>query len=348
MLDISPDEQIDFRYDYGQERVMTPLPEPRQAAGVTVYHAVTDTNDLRVEIKDEACEDVMSGKPYPATVRVTLNGTAYTGCGESVSARDCSGELRVSGNRLFLPIEINGERTEALLDSGAEMTLVDAEFAERIALPTAGSETARGTGGEQEVSFAEGVDIAAIGFELDKRTVAVLDLSDIALRLVGEALPVVLGRDLFDAGRIYLDIEGGRICRADDTAAPAGERLPLVPHAGIMQMPVQIEGVPASADFDLGNGNEVLIGQAFAGQHGLLAAERIVGTKAGGGIGGEVTRELVRLESLEIAGSAFPDVVAAIDRSETAAEANVGVGILRNFRMTVDFPAKALWLEPLP
>jgi uncharacterized membrane protein len=348
ILDIGPGEQMVFRYDYGQERVVTPVPEPEQtAAGGTVYQASTEVHDLRVEIRDEACEDAMSGRPYPATVRVTLNRATYTGCGEPLPAAACSGELRVAGNRLFIPVEINGERTEALLDSGAEMTLVDAAFAERISLGHSGSEIARGTGGEQEVSFAEGVDIGAIGVELENRTVAVLDLSDIAERLIGEALPVVIGRELFDAGRLYVDIEGGRICTATDTRVPAGERLPLVPHAGIMQIPVSIAGVPAHADFDLGNGNEVLVGQAFAEKNDLLAPERIAGTKPGGGIGGEVTRKLVRLDSLELAGVSFPAVIAAVDDSATAAEANIGVDILRNFRMTIDFPAQAVWLEPV-
>ncbi len=258
-------------------------------------------------------------------------------------ARD-DGGLRVTGDRLFVPATINGVSTEALLDSGAEMTLVDTAFAAQLGLGASGSETARGTGGEQEVNFAEGVDISAAAVLLGDRRVAILDLTGISQRLVGEPVHVILGRELFDAGRFYLDIEGGVFRRADD-AAPAGTRLPLAEHRGIMQLPVDIGGAGAAmADFDLGNGSEVLIGREFAAKHGLLAPERIVGTKPGGGIGGALTRELIRLDSLGVAGVSFPDVIAAIDSTDTASDANLGVAILRSFRMTIDFPEKSVWL----
>ena len=81
LLEIRPDREIDFSYDYGEKRVSTPVPVPEMSGRQTVYHAVTEANDLRVEIVEEACADVMSGQPYPATVRVTLNGDVYEGCG---------------------------------------------------------------------------------------------------------------------------------------------------------------------------------------------------------------------------------------------------------------------------
>lgn len=261
-------------------------------------------------------------------------------------ASACPGQLRVAGDRLFVPIEINGEQTEALLDSGAEMSLVDTAYAQRISLVTAGSETARGTGGSQEVTFAEGTDINAAGVTLTNRIVAVLDLSDISERLVGEPVHVILGRELFDSGRFQLDIESGRFCLADEPET-GSIRLPLAEHQGIMQLPVAIEGNEhVLADFDLGNGSDVLIGRTFAHEHGLLEPHRIVGTKSGGGIGGELIRELVELESLVIAGVELGQVTAAIDSTDTAADANIGVAILRNFRMTIDFPGKAIWLQP--
>lgn len=43
-----------------------------------------------------------------------------------------AGSLRVTGDRLFIPIEINSVHAEALLDSAAEMTLIDASFAKRL------------------------------------------------------------------------------------------------------------------------------------------------------------------------------------------------------------------------
>ncbi|MGD2128190.1 MAG: pepsin/retropepsin-like aspartic protease family protein [Lysobacterales bacterium] len=260
-----------------------------------------------------------------------------------------SHSLSVRGDRLFIPVSVNGHETrDALLDSGAELSLVDQAFAHEAELVTMGSETARGTGGgEEEVSFAHGVNVEAAGLLLENLTVAVMDLSGIAERLVGSPVAMILGRELFDSARLAIDIEGGTLAVVDRDSEPSGVRLPTETHMGIQTIPVTVEGLPAvQADFDLGNGSEVLVGAAFAERAGLLAPERIVGQKTGGGIGGEVVRDRVVLKELQLAGIRFVDVPAVIDRNDNAADLNVGVRILRHFRITTDFEQNAVWLEP--
>ena len=257
-----------------------------------------------------------------------------------------AGGVRVTGDRLFVPVIINGVATEALLDSGAEMTLLDAGFARRLGLELAGSEVARGTGGEEEVRFATGLDIRTTDTVLEDSAVAVLDLSDISTRLVGEPLTAVMGRELFDSGRFLLDIQGGTFERLDAGSQPEGIHLPLGDQAGIKQIPVLIENVQASADFDLGNGSNMLVGRDFAAANGWLSPERRAGKAAGGGLGGALTRDLVRLRSVTVAGVRFADVTAAVDPTDTASEANVGVSLLRNFVLVIDFPGGVVWLAP--
>ena len=255
--------------------------------------------------------------------------------------------LIVRGDRLFVAARINGvETTDALLDSGAEMSFLDKSFAEQVGLVTAGSETARGTGGEEEVTFAEGVTIEAAGLTLENQTVAVLDLSDISSRVVGYPVSIVVGREIFDAARLKIDIEASSIEVIARDADPVGVMLPMETHKGLQTIPASVEGgEPVQADFDLGNGNDVLIGADYAERVGLSAPERIVGQKAGGGIGGEVMRDMIVLRELEIAGVTFHDVPAAIDRTDTAADLNVGVRILRKFVITTDFSQSAVWLQ---
>jgi predicted aspartyl protease len=257
-------------------------------------------------------------------------------------------DLRVSGNRLFIAAEINGQPIEALLDSGAEMTLLDAAAASRLGLGTAGSADVRGSGAAtEEVTFAEGLQTRAAGITLENQMAAVLDLTDISARVVGEPVAAILGREIFDAARLYLDIETGTFRTTGDTALDGAVRLPLTDAMGIKQVPVRIEGQPESlADFDLGNGSRVLISEAFARRAGLLEPARITGTESGGGIGGAVTRQLVTLETLEIAGQTLRNVEAAIDPSPDAPDANVGVSVLRRFDMLIDFPGGAVWLRP--
>ncbi|NWG71250.1 MAG: retropepsin-like domain-containing protein [Parvularculaceae bacterium] len=284
-------------------------------------------------------EDGMTIRRIAFAVLVLL----LAGCGQTLAPAQ---SLIVRGDRLFISISINGVETEALLDSAAEATFVDAAFISKLGLEPKGAETAKGTGGEQEVSFVEGVNIEALGVKLNDLTVATFDLADLSRRVIGQPTNVILGRELFDATRLEIDIEGGGINAVSRHSDPEGVRLPLKARRGVETIPVSIEGASEiDADFDLGNGSEILIGAGYAERTGLNAPERIIGEKRGGGVGGEVARKLVRLGDVEIAGVHFTDVVAAIDETAAASDANVGVSLLRRFKMTIDFAEGAVWLS---
>lgn len=253
--------------------------------------------------------------------------------------------LGFHGNRLFVQVTINGVNAEALLDSAAEMTFVDPKLAARLKVMPEGSATAKGSGGPTQVQFAKGINIEAAGVKLSNLTVALLDMTELSKRVVVKDLQIILGREFFDAGRVLVDIEGRKVEIVDSVDEPRGVRLPLESARGIESFPCTVEGTAARADIDLGNGSEVLIGRAFAEAHGLLAPERVVERKTGGGIGGMVDRDIVILKSVEIAGVRFENVRAAIDPQPTAGEVNVGTPILQRFILTIDFPAHAVWMQ---
>lgn len=255
--------------------------------------------------------------------------------------------LRVAGNRLYLPASLNGVATEALLDSGAELSLVDTAFAAEADLVSFGHAEARGTGaGTSEVRFAEGVRIEAAGLTLADKLVAIMDLSDISARLAGSPLTLILGREIFDAGPWHLDIGAATLSRLAPHELPGSGALVLTDAHGIKQLDVLINGVPVPADFDLGDGSEVLLSQDFAERAGLLVPEKILGTREGGGVGGAITRTLVHVDTLEIGGHVLTDITAAVSPQSDGAQANIGVSVLRNFKWVIDFPGNRVWLEP--
>ena len=255
--------------------------------------------------------------------------------------------LELFGNRLFVQVSVNGRPATALLDSGAEMTVLDDDFAAALGLTGSGGATAHGTGAEtMEARFAEGVAVSAVDVDLEQN-VAILDLDEVAQRLVGREVSLILGRELFDSARLRIDIAGGTIDRVPAEAAPAGVRLPVGDHRGTPTIPAAVEGhEPVEAVFDLGNGSEVLIGRAYAERLGIAAPDRIVERRRGGGLGGAVERDIVRLRNLVVAGREYRDVPAAIDDGATAADLNIGTSILRDFLITTDFAGRAVWLEP--
>ena len=254
--------------------------------------------------------------------------------------------LETFNNRLFVPAELNGEPVTALLDSAAEMTVLDDDLAARLGLVPVGSATAHGSGaGHVEARFAEHVRLEAAGVSLEL-TVAILDLGEVSSRLLGRPVDMLLGRELFDNARLRIDIAGGTIAVVD--AAPEGAvRLTVAEHRGTPTVPAAVEGSgPVAAVFDLGNGSEVMVGGALAERIGLTAADRIVERRRGGGVGGARERDIVTLRNLSLAGREFRDVPAAIDPGETASDLNLGTSILRHFIITTDFAERAIWLEP--
>ena len=83
-LEIQSGRHLLFVGDYGMLRVLTPDPGQNSNGQARVYHAVTETNDLRVEIMDESCNDSMTGEGLPSTVAITVNGSTFYGCGRSL------------------------------------------------------------------------------------------------------------------------------------------------------------------------------------------------------------------------------------------------------------------------
>jgi hypothetical protein len=208
--------------------------------------------------------------------------------------------------------------------------------------------TARGSGkSTQQAQLVDGVTLEALGVTLTKQTVAVMDLSDVGRRLLGGPLDVVLGRELFDAARLVIDIESKTIRVMGANETPRGVRLPLESHRGIETVPVRIEDGPdVQADFDFGNGSGVLLGSDYVTRMKMLDDGRAVAAEKGGGLGGEQERKVITIRSLTIAGRRFENLRAAIDPEPKGPDANVGISILRHFVVTTDFRGRAVWLEP--
>ena len=251
--------------------------------------------------------------------------------------------LKVINGRLFIPAKVNGVATEALLDSGAEGSLFDPALAARAKFAEGTPQVMKGSGGTAPARIVEGVTIQALGVELHPEAVVVLDMSDLSTRLIKRPTQAIVGRELFDSARMHIDLAGGRIATLSKNSSPRGVKLPLTPHAGIEGIPVRANGVPAQAEFDLGNGSDVMISRDLVTRLKLP----ILGKKTGGGIGGAIQRDYVLLPVLEVAGRRFTKVHANIDDQPSHNDLNVGTAILKNFRITTDFKERAVWLEPL-
>lgn len=287
-----------------------------------------------------------SGARFMITKRLFLAAGAAAPVLAFAPRAFASGALIVRQNRLFLNVAVNGHPILALLDSAAETSFIDTKFARSIGIDGGETVGARGSGGDTEAQLAKGVKVDALGLHLGPLTVAVLDLSDIGRRLLNGPLAFVMGRELFDAARLYIDIERAEIRTVPSAVKPAGVKLDLREERELETIPAAIEGhAPVGAAFDLGNGGDVLIGADYAKSLGLLTDGRAIVEKKGGGIGGERLRQTLTLKSLDVAGRRFTNVPAAIDATSSATKLNIGVSLFRKFEIVTDFPAHAVWLN---
>jgi predicted aspartyl protease len=268
-------------------------------------------------------------------------GTAVL-IGLAVLAEPAAAEpLVVRGNRLFVAAEVNGHPVEALLDSAAEISVADSGAAPGLGLGSGEAVVARGSGGSQAARIVPSAKIAALGLTIADTPVAVTDLSDISARLVGRPVALILGGEFFAAARFRIDIAGQEIAVLQPPAVPQGVELKLHDHAGIKAIPVSSGAVKLLADFDLGNGSDVLVSTATVRRLGLAA----VGYEPAGGIGGANLRAVVFIPELTIAGRRFERVRAHVDPGKNAGEVNVGVKLLREFTIVTDFSGGKVWLH---
>jgi hypothetical protein len=78
------------------------------------------------------------------------------------------------GSRLSVAAKINGKPVNALLDSAAELTLIDSKWARTLKLGQGKSATGQGSGEASfEAQLVEGVTLEALGLQLAGQTVAV-------------------------------------------------------------------------------------------------------------------------------------------------------------------------------
>ena len=257
--------------------------------------------------------------------------------------------------RIFLEVTVNGVETFGVLDSGAEMTAIDSELARSAGLSGSGSVTAEGTGGTAEVQFSSGVEIGVASLTLRDMTVAVLDLSELARRLLGRPIPVILGKEIFNELIVDIDYPNRRIAFHDPVRWSYdgdGTTVELLELADSRVVEISVEsGEPILASFDIGQGSTLSLFEAYVEHSGLLD-RRPASTRRGGGVGGEVISPVTTVRTLAFGGVEFRDVPVSLSIGAEGSfdtvrlQGNLGTDIFSRFRMLVNYRDDELYLEP--
>ena len=262
-------------------------------------------------------------------------------------AQTLRGVLRTSfeivSGKIFAPIEVNGTQVEAIIDSGSEVSAIDAEFAGAQQVRTQGRFSGVGLQGRVTGAWAQGVSMSIARQPLTVSRVAVLDYKGLA-RQLSRPVEAVIGRDLFDQYAVGIDFDDKIISLgASGTLAGEGPHVSLTPRRGRMSVPISVEGgQPLEALLDLGNDLPLILSPSPGTRRLLLA--RPTSTTLLGGYGGASVAQVATARQIAIGSAALSGVPVHVPRRSIGFDANLGLPILQQFSPIIDFAAARLVL----
>jgi predicted aspartyl protease len=264
-----------------------------------------------------------------------------------------SGWLPLSGESglLALPARVSGRPVQAIVDSGAQYSAVDAGLAEALGLPAATpiSMVAFGVSGAPHLTRGVRLEADLGAFAINGLRAATLDLHPLS-RLTRQPFSLLLGRDFLSAVVMEADLPRRRIAFFPPerwTPPPGAKPVPTRLKSGGLMVEVRVEGrAPVEVMLDTGATGALALSESAARAAGLFDG-RPVRTSPSVTLGGVSHDSLVRARQIAFAGETFDDLEVQIYKP--AANAPVppgllGLGVLERFRLALDLPGGRIFL----
>lgn len=282
-----------------------------------------------------------------------------TSLAEFAADKDSTGWLPIDlylDRYVYLRGTLQGEPTDIVLDSGAGATVIDDAFARRLGIASTGEIEAKGVGGKQGARTLRGVDLQLGALTLRGLRGVAIDLSGVGTML-GRAMPVILGKEVFHELIVDIDYPNRRIAfHRRDSFTYRGEgraaRL-LAGQDGHRAIEATIEDGPVGRfTVDTGSGGTLDLFAHFTQAHRLLDGRKPTSQTQSGGVGGKILTTTGTLRALSLAGYRLRDVPVGFAApkvgvfASTDVDGNLGAGVFRRFRMVFDYSRDTVHLEP--
>lgn len=267
------------------------------------------------------------------------------------------------GDHILLSVRVNGTGPWWFgLDTGASATVLDLELARDLGLSIQGSLAVSGRGeGKPEVNLASGVSFELPGVAIVDQTVITLPLRALLEHRVGRAIDGVLGFDFlarfvteidYEKRRLRLHDPAGFTYRGDGSTVPM-EIMGSQPHIEASLTLTARPPIQGLFMLDTGSGGALTLNGPFADAHDIVAAlPKVVRFDGAGGIGGQSSRLVGRVDSASIAGLQFDHPIIAVSLDIEGSGANerraglIGARILSRCTLFLDYDHEQVILEP--
>lgn len=252
------------------------------------------------------------------------------------------------GERIFLDVVLNGRPVRALLDSGAEATVIDSGYLAQNGLAASSTVSATGLNATASAGVVPGVSLRLGEVSLRGLTVATIDLGTVSMQM-RHALPVILGAEIFRETVVDIDFANRRIAFRDpSTFVAPQDAVPrrLTSGGGLYMVDASIAGLPARLDLDLGSGSPLTLWSGFWKRLDLRGRRS---TSVIGGVGGLGEADITMLPGVQLGGIDFGPVPTQLMPSggpgvaRARSDGNIGVPLLKRFRLIVDLPHDRVW-----
>ncbi len=251
---------------------------------------------------------------------------------------------------------VNGHATDMLLDTGAQISLIDKSYARRVGVRRGKKLNVRGVGGRTKTYAAKNIDVSVGELSLDLKAVALMDMSAFGLA-TGRPINFIFGSE--SLGDIVVDIDypnrriAFRSAKSFDYVGSGHTVEVKALKRGRHAIRATIEnGEPGWYLIDTGSASSAIVFAAFARDQQILQNRALISESVSGGISGIIRETITSVGRFTVGGFELNDmpieVPAESEGRQTSEDFDglLGNEVLSRFRVIFDYSRGQIHLEP--